>query len=325
MLAAARALWYLGRMIPWGEVFSLGCALLWAVAVLLFRRSGEDLSPVALNTFKGAVGLALFSLTLLVLRRPFFPGEHGLADWLTLLGSGALGIGIADSLFFASLNRLGATGSAIVDCVYSPFVVLSAFVYLGEPLHLSLGLALVLMVAAILLGFYRPAGPTMLAPAPAHGAPAVTTEPRPASGHVGIVLGVVSMLLMAIGIVIAKPVLNRADVWWATPVRLLGGELVLLLLAAGSPLHRRAVLRAFRPGRHFRYALPSALFGSYLAMVLWIAGMKLTLASVAGILNQTSALFIPLFSALFLGEKLTARRGIAVGLGFAAALVATIR
>ncbi len=312
-------------MLPWGEIFSLGCALLWAIAVLLFRRSGEELSPVALNAFKGAVGLVLFSLTLVVLGRPFFPAGHGAGDWLTLLGSGALGIGIADSLFFASLNRLGATGSAIVDCVYSPFVVLAAFVYLGEPLHLPLGLALALMVVAILLGFHQPARPA-LAPAPAHGAPAETGEPRPASSSgVGIVLGIVSMLLMAIGIVVAKPVLNRADVWWATPVRLLGGELVLLLIAAVSPRERRAVLRAVRPGRHWRYALPSALFGSYLAMVLWIAGMKLTLASVAGILNQTSALFVPLFSALFLGEKLSARRGLAVALGFAAALVATLR
>jgi drug/metabolite transporter (DMT)-like permease len=311
-------------VVPWGEIFSLGCAVLWAIAVLLFRKSGEALSPVALNTFKGAVGLVLFALTLLVLGRSFLPAAHGPGDWLTLLFSGALGIGVADSLFFASLNRLGATGSAIVDCVYSPFVVICARLYLEEPLRLSILLALALMVAAILLGFHQPA-PAPIAPAPAHGAPAVAPATSAGSGAGGIVLGISSMLLMAVGIVIAKPVLNRADVWWATPVRLLGGELVLLVLAAVSPTHRRAVLAAFRPGRHWRYALASAVMGSYLALVLWIAGMKLTLASVAGILNQTSALFVPLLAALFLGERLSARRAGAVALGFAGALVATLR
>jgi drug/metabolite transporter (DMT)-like permease len=313
-------------VLPWGEIFSLGCAILWAIAVLLFRKSGEELTPVALNALKGAVGLVLFSLTLLVLRRPFFPPEQDLQSWLTLLLSGALGIGVADSLFFASLNRLGATGSAIVDCVYSPFVVIAAYLYLGEPLHLSLLCALALMVAAILLGFYQP--PTAgapIAPAPAHGAPAVVPPARGEPGAIGVALGIASMLLMAAGIVLAKPVLNQADVWWATPVRLLGGEIVLLSLAGVSPRHRRAVLHAIRPGKHWRVALPSALVGSYLAMVLWIAGMKYTLASVAGILNQTSALFVPLFAAIFLGEKLSARRATAVALGFAGALVATLR
>jgi len=324
-LATARGLCYLRRVLPWGEIFSLACAALWAIAVLLFRKSGEELTPVALNAFKGAVGLLLFAATLLVLRKPFFPAEQSLRDWLTLLASGAIGIGIADSLFFASLNRLGATGSAIVDCVYSPFVVLCAVVYLGEPLRGALLLAIALQVSAILLGFHeRARAPGPIAPAPAHGAPAVAPATGAGSNARGIALGVISMFLMAVGIVIAKPVLNRADVWWATPVRLLGGEVVLLLLAGISPAHRRAVLRAVRPGRHFRFALPSAMIGSYLAMVLWIAGMKLTLASIAGILNQTSALFVPLFAALFLAEKLSARRVVAILLGFAGALVATL-
>jgi len=56
-------------------------------------------------------------------------------------------------------------------------------------------------------------------------------------------------------------------------------------------------------------------------MVLWIAGMKYISASKASILNQTSTIFVPLLAAVFLGEKLTSHRILAVLLGFAGAVV----
>ena len=44
-------------------------------------------------------------------------------DYLLVLVSGALGIGIADTLFFKCLNTLGAGLTAIIDCLYSPFTI----------------------------------------------------------------------------------------------------------------------------------------------------------------------------------------------------------
>ncbi len=292
-----------------GEIYSLSCALLWAVAVLLFRKGGEAVPPVALNCFKGAVAIVCFGLTLPFVRIPLMPPGQSGRDVLVLLVSGAVGIGIADSLFFASLNRLGASGSAAVDCVYSPFVVLLAFFYLGEPLRATLLVAMVLMVGAILLVSWEP----LQVPGPA----------ARRGRQQGVLLGVVSMFLMAGGIVMAKPVLNRSPVLWATPVRLVGGELLILLNALRRD-HRSAMLQAFRPGAQWLITLPSALIGSYLAMIVWIAGMKYASAGVAGLLNQTSTLFVPLLASLFLKERLSAARLVAVLLGFAGALVATL-
>ncbi len=293
-----------------GELYSAACALLWAVAVLFFRKSGEQVPPVALNLFKGAVAIVLFIPTLLLAGQPFVAVGQGWRDTLQLLASGAIGIGVADSLFFASLNRLGASGSAVVDCVYGPFVVLLAFFFLGEPLKLTLLAAMTLMVGAILIVTWEPQS---LA-----GGPEAQRRQR-----VGVALGLLSMLLMAAGIVLAKPVLNRSPVLWATPVRLVGGELVLLTQAL-LPRHRASALAVFKPGRLWRVTLPSALLGSYLAMIVWIAGMKYTQAGIAGVLNQMSTLFVPLLAAVFLKEKLTRAKLIAVLLGFAAALVASL-
>jgi drug/metabolite transporter (DMT)-like permease len=83
------------------------------------------------------------------------------------------------------------------------------------------------------------------------------------------------------------------------------------------------VRRAFTPSRLWQTSIPSAVIGSYLAMVVWIAGMKYASAGVSGILNQTSTLLIPVLAAFFLREKLTARKVVGVLLGFAGALLAT--
>ncbi len=227
-----------------GEAYSALCALLWAVAVVLFRKSGEHVAPVALNLFKDTVGLALFLVTLPIIGVPYLPAEHGSHDWLVLLASGAVGIGIADSLFFASLNRLGAGRSAIVDCLYSPLVILCSFIYLGEPVGYPLLIAVGLMVAAILVGAWQPE------------TSAAAEDKRDV--RLGIALGVGSMLFMAIGIVIAKPVLNHTNPWWSTSVRLVGG-VALLGVQVGLSSKRRDLLRCFRPGRLWRVTLPSAV------------------------------------------------------------------
>lgn len=44
-----------------GILCSIGTALLWAMAVIMFKMSGDVLSPTALNLFKGIVTLLLLA------------------------------------------------------------------------------------------------------------------------------------------------------------------------------------------------------------------------------------------------------------------------
>jgi drug/metabolite transporter (DMT)-like permease len=292
-----------------GEIYSALCALLWSIAVVFFRKSGEVVAPVALNLFKDTVGAGLFLITLPIVGVPLFPADRDLGDWLTLLGSGALGIGISDSLFFASLNRLGAGRSAIVDCLYSPFVFLCAFLYLGEPIGGFLLLALGLMVAAIFVGAWQPG--------------AVGSEREGADLRRGVALGVVSMLGMAIGIVVAKPVLDESNPWWSTTVRLLGG-VALLAVQSALPRHRADALACFRPSRAWRVTVPAAVVGAYLAMLFWIMGMTYTETSTASVLNQSSTIFVMILATIFLKEPLTGRKAVAIAMGFAGALLVVV-
>jgi drug/metabolite transporter (DMT)-like permease len=293
-----------------GEFYALACAALWAVAVILFRKTGETIEPVALNLFKAVVGSSLFLITMLVLGAPLFPQSATLADWLVLLGSGALGIAVADSIFFASLNRLGAGRSAIVNCLYSPAVVLCSALYLGEPRGPWLFPAMLMMGAAILVGTWSPEDD------------ASGKEER-SKLRLGVILGVVAMLTMAAGIVWAKPVLDRSDPLWATTVRLLGG-LIFLGIQGMLPRWRPGVVAVFRPGPHWKVAIPGAVIGTYFALFLWILGMTYTQTNTASVLNQSSTIFVLALATIFLREPLTWRRGAAIIIGMAAAVLVAL-
>lgn len=293
-----------------GEVYAVLAALVWAVAVILFRRSGEQVPPVSLNLFKSVVGLALFAISVPLVGSEFAPAQATAADWLILLFSGAVGIAVADTLFFAALNRLGAGRAAIVDCLYSPFIILWAVVLIDEEVGLHHLGAAGLVALAVWLGTWDPK--------------------QRADGAArrnllwGVLMGGLAMLTMAGGIVVAKPVLERSDFWWATTVRLLGA-MPLLLVHGLLPGHRRATIDCFRVGPHLRYVLPGSVLGTYFALGFWILGFKYTLASTAGVLNQTSTFFVLILATVWLKEPLTWRKAGAVVVGFAGASLAALQ
>ena len=103
----------------------------------------------------------------------------------------------------------------------------------------------------------------------------------------GIMLGVVNMALMAIGIVIAKPVLEHFPMIWATALRMAAGTIALVFIILALP-QRKTLFSAFKPSKQWKLSIPGSMLGAYLACIFWIGGFKYTDASVAAILNQTS-------------------------------------
>ena len=122
-----------------GKTLALLNAVVWAIALVYFKKSGDRVPPLALNLFKNAVGLTLLGITLLALPL-FVPHWSPAIPWRVLdpqrselwilLVSGVLGIAVADTIFFFALNRAGVGLIAIVDCLYTPFVMLFAWLLL---------------------------------------------------------------------------------------------------------------------------------------------------------------------------------------------------
>jgi drug/metabolite transporter (DMT)-like permease len=287
-----------------GLVCALGTALSWSIAVILFKKSGARMSPLALNMFKNVFGLALILGTMLVLgsghegARP----EHML--WLFV--SGAAGIGLADTLLFYGLNQIGASRQAIVDTLYSPVVVMLSFVLLDEVIATRAAFGGLLIFSAVVLS----------------AIPNASTPPLDRAIVVrGTVASAFAIVLMALSIVAVKPILAHYNVLFATFVRLLGGTVALGLYALTSAERRAQLWQAFVPTRAWRHALPGAFMGTYISVLLWIGSFKYAPASIAALLNQTSTVFIVLLAALFLREPLTTRVSLSVLLAASGALL----
>jgi drug/metabolite transporter (DMT)-like permease len=80
----------------------------------------------------------------------------------------------------------------------------------------------------------------------------------------------------------------------------------------------------FRPGPHWKVAIPGAVIGTYFALFLWILGMTYTQTNTASVLNQSSTIFVLALATIFLREPLTWRRGAAIIIGMAAAVLVAL-
>ena len=289
-----------------GEFYALVTAVMWASAVIFLKWSGESIPPFALNVFRVILSTGALLVTIVVTKQEILR-EAPLGDYLILFASGVIAIAISDTLFLMALNRVGAGIMAIIDCLYAPFVVLFAFLLLGEELGpwQSVGMVLVITGALIAARHDPPAG-------------AATRQIL-----VGSIYGFLSMATVALGIVIAKPVLNRSPVLWATTMRQIGA-LVAMIPAALLLPNRVQTFSFFRPARNWKYSVPGTFLGSYLALIFWVAGMKYTSAGPAAILNQTSSIYILILASIFLKEPFTVRKVIASVLAIAGIVMVTL-
>lgn len=282
-----------------GEIMALTTAIVWASAVILFKKSGETVHPIGLNLFKNVLAFALIIPTMWIMGKTMLrpvPAWH----YLFIIFSGALGIGISDTLFFKSLNLLGAGLSAIVDCLYSPFIIGLSILWLGERLTALQVIGAAMIISAVL-----------------------TITVKGGAGGIsqrdllwGVFYGAAAMAVMAVSIVMIKPMLETSPLLWIMELRLLGGILPLIAVLIFHPRRRRICASIWsQQGRV--YTLTGSFIGGYLALLLWLGGMKFTQASIAAALNQTSNIFVFIFAGIFLKELIDKKRiaGIVLGVG----------
>jgi drug/metabolite transporter (DMT)-like permease len=269
-----------------GEFYSVACAFAWAVAVVLFKKSGESLAPLPLNLFKNAVGLALMLATVAAVSgttAPDIPPEAVLLAFL----SGFLGIGVGDTVYFRALNVIGASRTAVAQTLYSPFVIVLSALFLAERLGALQFAGVALVLGGILLVNYGPG----------------VAHVDMCAIRLGVLEAGFAVLLMAVGIVMAKPLLERYDFFWIVTLRIVGGTLGLLLFTTLRGENAQ-VWRAFAGVRHWPTVVIASVLGTYVSMMLWLAGYKYTKASIAAVLNETAAIFILALAVVFLKERL---------------------
>ena len=123
----------------------------------------------------------------------------------------------------------------------------------------------------------------------------------------GIIFGLIGLIAMALGVIIAKPALERGDLVEVTQVRLIAGVLGHVLWLGVHP-KLYSVFQVFRPQPTWRTLFPAAFLGAYLSMLLWIGGFKWANASTAAVLNQMATVYTILLARVWLKEPLPAQR-----------------
>lgn len=287
-----------------GEAGAFISAILWAFGVILYKKSGENMHPVGLNIFKNLLSLMLFIPILIIMRVPFFPSLPP-TEYIIFIASGLLGIAMGDTLFFKSLNIIGAGLSAIIDCLYSPSIIIISMIWLNEHLSLMQVIGVILIITGIITtsGFRY------------HRSNKASRE-----FIVGVILGIVAIIVMAVSVVMMKPFLNDAPIIWIVIIRFIGALFGLFLLLVFDS-SRREIMKQFYSSKGVVYTFSGSFIGQYLSVIFWIAGFKYAQASVASAINQTSNIFIFIFASIFLREAFTINKVIALLLGISGAYI----
>ena len=278
---------------PIGEILSLGSAVIWGFSVSLFKIIGNTISPYILNPVKNTIGTILFVITCLIIGDSPLLHQLSIGEYLLVGLSGIIGITIADVLFLRSLNILGTSRSSIINTIYSPMVILLAYFMLGEQLRAIHFLGGGLIIGAII---YLSANPDKK-----------TVE----NIRQGLLLGIIAYTLMALGIVMIKPILTRfADSvytqLWIILYRLIPGTL-LSYVTMSMMLSKSEIKKQLSDRKIWPIIFLGSFLGTYVGLSMWIVGMAKTSASIASILNQTSTIFIAFFGWLILKEKFSGK------------------
>lgn len=289
-----------------GIFFAVICAVTWSASVVLFKIASEEINPVIINLCKNWLGTLLMVPTVLIFS-PFSFSDIALPDLGILIVSGILGIGIADALVLKSLDSIGASRIAIVECTYSPFVILIAILHLGETLKFEQVLGIVLVLCAIFVISIRWKAVATVTPA--------STK--------GIILGVLGILAMAAGITIIKPIFDRVPLLPIVLIRLIAGSIASLAVCAVAGVPMRQARQFFTIKKKLPF-YSSCVLSTYISMLFWVAGFKYNEVSIASVLNQTSTIFTVVFAAIFLKERITKKIVLAAAMAFAGVLVVTL-
>ena len=271
-----------------GEILSLGSAITWGISVSLFKIIGNSVSPYILNPLKNTIGTILFILTTLLISDISAVNSLNTNETLILALSGIIGITIADVLFLISLNILGTSRSAIINTIYSPMVIMLAYFILDESLTLAdiVG-GLMILLSILYLSFNQ-------------------EKSNISNLNKGLIIGILAYSLMALGIIMVKPILNRFSnsiemQLWIIIFRLIPGTL-LSYITMSFMMKKKEIILQLSNKKIWPIILLGSFLGTYVGFAMWVIGMAKTSASIASILNQTSTIFIAFFGWLILKE-----------------------
>ena len=284
-----------------GYLSALSSAFLWSIAVVIFKSVSNLLSPFLINAIKNTIAFILFIILFLVLKIPFWYSGFNFTDYVIIMMSGILGMGVGDSLFIYALSRIKANQAAIID-TFSPVIIyLLSYLILGTVLIIKQSIGSFIVVSAILLITYEKN----------------LTKSEQHIDKIGILLQIIAIFCSCYGIVILKPVLNKVNnsihiQLWITVFRLFPGMIMAWIIFSFQKNSIDLIYKFYNKDIIKKMLLGSFL-GTFMALTFWIIGYaNISKPPIASIIGQMAVIFITIFSRIFLKEKITVMRLISI-------------
>ncbi len=284
-----------------GYLAALCSAFLWSIAVVTFKSVSKDLSPFLINSVKNSIAFILFILVFNFLGLPFWYDGFILNDYLIIIVSGILGMGIGDSLFIYALSRIKANQAAIIDTMAPVINYFLSFIILGTILNLSQTIGSLIVIIAILFITYENK----------------LDKNQENVDKIGITLQLIATVTSCYGIVLLKPVLNKVGdsiqlQIWITVFRLLPGMLIAWIIFF-SQKNSMLLLLKIKNRDILKKMFLGSFLGTFMALSFWIIGYaNIPEPPIASIIGQTAVIFITVFSSFFLKEKITVIKSISI-------------
>jgi drug/metabolite transporter (DMT)-like permease len=269
-----------------GSLAALISAFTWALGSILFRKLGDEVSPLGMNLAKGIIGILYLGAILLLMGiKPVTNRE-----FLLLGTSGLIGIALGDTFFFKSLIYLGPRLTVLLGTLGPAVTVILAVIFLRERLSLLAWIGIFLVMAGV---FWISWG---------HSPKEETKKIRSS----GIKYLLLSILCTSIGIILAKIGVASISALQALSIRFLGG--ILGLTVYGCVTHQlKNWLIPFKDYRLLKFILFTVFIVVFGGFWLFLWALKYIAASVATILNSTTPLFILPLTAFILKERISIR------------------
>lgn len=268
----------------WGLLSALLSACSWAFGTITFERIGKVVPYVGITFLKG-----VFSIMLMIVLVLFTGGLYNIGWWefsfLSL--SGIIGIAIGDSLFFKSLQDLGAKVQVIFFLLGQVLTMILSLLFLGEILTTEQYVG-----ASILLG----------------GVVVTTwgTQTNHPNKSRGIILGLLSMLCFSISAIMVKAAIADVPVITGTFYRMLFGTIFTLGYGVASK-NFKSWITPLKDKKLCVLFILNVVVITYGGFLLSMAAIKFISVSLASVLSATEPLFVLLLAFILNKDKASKR------------------
>ena len=297
-----------------GEMAAISAAICWSFAVIIFRSASNELSPFLITALKNTIALLLFTLSFLTFKMPLWMDSFLISDYIKIIISGFLGMGIGDILFIYALSKIGANRVAIVNAFEPAVIYMFSITMLGTILTIQQLIGFIIVILSMII----------------MGSEKDSNDINPRIKRNGMLLQILAVVISSFGIVLIKPVLNKINgnmeaQIWITTFRLVPGFIIAWIVFLFQKNKKQLLIPLKKSKNLWKIILGSGI-GTFIALSFWIIGYSyIDKPPIASIIGQTSVIFITILAWLILNEKISKIRLISMGIAIAGVLLITIK